>query len=153
MITRLFDNLTRLSIRFRWIVFVISLLVLVSGTYAVTTLNLELLPRIEFPQTIIVTQWQDAESAEQFLAEVTTPLENAISGVDGVVNRESTTTKSFAFIIVRNDFGENQERITSDIRDAISNVNLPEGVEITETIREKMDVPNIIEIENIFNPV
>ena len=52
------------------------------------TLNLEMLPNIEFPQTVVVAQWSDAESAEQFLEEITIPLEEAIGDVEGVVNLE-----------------------------------------------------------------
>jgi HAE1 family hydrophobic/amphiphilic exporter-1 len=115
------------------------------GIYAVTTLNMEMLPRIEFPQTIIVAQWADAESSDQFLDEITVPLEEALKEVEGVVNLESTTSRSFAFIIVRNDFGENQDRITEDLKAAAASVELPEGVEPPEILNFSLsDLPVVV---------
>ena len=145
MLTRFFDSMTRLSIRFRWVVLVLSLIILVGGIYAVTTLNMEMLPRIEFPQTIVVAQWSDAESSEQFLNEITRPLEEALGEVEGVVNLESTTSRSFAFIIVRNDFGEDQDRITEDLKAAAASVELPEGVEPPEILNFSLsDLPVVV---------
>ena len=75
MLTALFDRMTRLSLRFNWLTIAISLILMVGGGLALTQLNQELLPRIEFPQTIVIAQWGEAEDANQFLEEVTIPLE------------------------------------------------------------------------------
>ncbi|UCG24192.1 MAG: efflux RND transporter permease subunit, partial [Chloroflexota bacterium] len=145
MLTRIFDTITRLSLRFRWVDLILSLLIIAAGIYAASTLNLELLPRIEFPQTVVVAQWPDAESAEQFLDEVTIPLEEKLSEVDGVVNVESTTTRNFAFIILRNEFGLDQDRIVEDIEAATAEVTLPEGVEQPQTLNFSLsDLPVVV---------
>src|SRR6185503_6010756 len=93
MIAAFFDRITRLSLRFYWVTLALSLIIIVLGVLALGDLNQELLPRIEFPQTVIVVQWPDAESADQFLNEVTIPLEEKLSAVEGVVNVESTTSQ------------------------------------------------------------
>ncbi|MBE2196974.1 MAG: efflux RND transporter permease subunit, partial [Anaerolinea sp.] len=128
MIAAFFDRITRLSLRFRWVTVGIAVLVLAAGVWAMTQLNLELLPRIEFPQTVVVVQWPDAESSAQFLEEVTIPLEENLGpdAINGVVNVESTTNTGFAFIIVRNDFGLNQEAILREIEAAVAATALPE---------------------------
>lgn len=128
MISTFFDRITRLSLRFRWFTVGIALMILVAGVWAMTHLNLELLPRIEFPQTVVVVQWPDATSSSQFLEEVTVPLEKNLGpeSIDGVVNVESTTSTGFAFIIVRNDFGLNQETILQEIEAQIAQTDLPE---------------------------
>lgn len=67
MLTALFDRMTRLSLRFNWLTIAISLILMVGGGLALTQLNQELLPRIEFPQTIVIAQWGEAtEDANQF---------------------------------------------------------------------------------------
>jgi hypothetical protein len=129
MIAVLFDKITRLSIRFRWLVIILALLTLAAGVLAMSQLNLALLPSIEFPQTVIVVQWSEAESVNQFLEEVTIPLEESLQTVDGVVNIESTTSSGLAFIITRNEFGRNPETVLKDIEAAIVAINLPEGAE------------------------
>jgi hydrophobic/amphiphilic exporter-1 (mainly G- bacteria), HAE1 family len=129
MVASFFDRITRLSLRFRWVVIVLTLLTLVAGVIALTQLNLALLPSIEFPQTIVVVQWNGAESVDQFLDDVTIPLEDSLANVDSVVNIESTTSNGFAFIVTRNEFGVSASRVLADIQGAIDSVSLPEGVE------------------------
>ncbi len=131
MISKFFDFITRLSLRLRWVTVILSLVVMALGVWAMTQLNLELLPRIEFPQTVVVVNWADAESVDQFLNEVTIPLEEALGpeAIDGVVNVESTTSAGFAIVIVRNDFGLNQDAILQKIEDGIAIADLPETAE------------------------
>ena len=142
MLSALFDRITRGSLRFSWITIILALLLLALGVLAVGDLNQELVPRIEFPQTIVIAQWPDAEDAEQFLDEVTIPLEEAVADIDGVVNVESTTNPGFGVIIVRNEFGLNQDRIVSDIETALDEVALPEGMETPEILNFSLsDLP------------
>jgi HAE1 family hydrophobic/amphiphilic exporter-1 len=139
-----FDRITRLSLRFRWVTIAITLLALAAGVWSVTQLNLELLPRIEFPQTVVVAQWPDGENAEQFLQEITLPLEEGLTAVPGVVNVESTTNAGFAFIIVRNDFGMNQEAVLRDIEAAVDNLTLPAEAEVQILNFSLSDLPVVV---------
>lgn len=144
MLSNLFDKITALSLRFRWITIAIAMIILAAGIYSVTQLNQELLPRVEFPQTVVVVQWGDAASAEQFLEDVTIPLEEKLEGVDGVVNVESTTNSTFAFLIARYDFGLNQEQILDDINAAIASAGLPETAETQVINFSFSDLPVVI---------
>ena len=56
MLANLFDAITRLALRFRWVTIGLALVIMVAGALALSDLNQELLPRIEFPQTIIIAQ-------------------------------------------------------------------------------------------------
>ncbi len=144
MLTNFFDTITRLSVRFRWITFAFTLFILAAGFFAYRQLNQELTPAVEFPQTIVVAQWGDSDSTEQMLAEITEPLEIAMQGVEGVVNVESTTNQSLAFIIVRNEFGLNQTNIRAEIEDAIDLTNLPDEVEPDVINFSLSDLPVVI---------
>lgn len=144
MLSKLFDKITALSLRFRWITVAIAMIILAAGVYSVTQLNQELLPRVEFPQSVIVVQWGDATSAEQFLEEVTIPLEEKLQGVEGVLNVESTTNPTFAFLIARYDFGLNQERILEAINEAIADAGLPETAESQVINFSFSDLPVVI---------
>ena len=114
MVASFFDRITRLSLRFRWVVIVITLLTLAAGVVSMTQLNLALLPSLEFPQTFIVIQWSDAETVDAFLDEVTIPVEEALTDVNGVVNIESTTSSGFAFVSARYEFGVSSERVLEE---------------------------------------
>ncbi|HSH04746.1 MAG TPA: efflux RND transporter permease subunit [Anaerolineae bacterium] len=134
MLANLFDRITRTSVHWRWVTLAATFIILAAGAWSATGLNQEMLPRVEFPQTIVVAQWSDSESATQFLETITKPFEEQFAQIDGVVNVESTTNRSFAFIIVRNEFGLNQERVINDIKTIINEADLPDGMETPQTI-------------------
>ncbi|MBE2181948.1 MAG: efflux RND transporter permease subunit [Anaerolineae bacterium] len=121
-----FTRITALSLRFRWITLIIAAVISIAGVIAVTQLRQELIPSVEFPQTIILAQ-ASGMSSEQVLNIITQRLEDAISPVENVANIETSTTGAFGSVItVRNDFGLNQGRIRSDIVDALDGVWLPQ---------------------------
>lgn len=145
MLVAFFDRITRLSLRFRWMTILLAAAILAAGISAMLGLNLELLPRIEFPQTFVVAQWSETESPQQFLEQVTVPLEEKLSAVDGVVNVESTTNSGFAFIIVRNEFGLDQERVLADIKTAVTTADLPPGMETPQVLNFSLsDLPVVV---------
>jgi multidrug efflux pump subunit AcrB len=121
----LFNALTTLSLRFRAVTLLLVVLVMVFGGVAVTQLNQELLPPIEFPQTIILAQVSGMTS-DQVLNVVTSRLETALDQIEAIANLETTTTGAFgAVIIARNEFGVNQERLLDEIRTVVNGVWLP----------------------------
>jgi HAE1 family hydrophobic/amphiphilic exporter-1 len=144
MLSNLFDKITGLSLRFRWITIGIAMIIMAAGIYSMTQLNQELLPRVEFPQTVVIIQWPESESADQFLEEVTIPLEEKLQSVDGVLNVESTTNPTFAFLIARYDFGLNQERVLEDINGAIESAGLPDTAEPQVLNFSFSDLPVVI---------
>ncbi len=120
-----FTSITRLSLRFRLVTFAAIILASVLGVVAVTQLKQELLPSISLPQTVILSQVSGLTS-DQVLNVVTKRLESALTGVDEIVNLESTTTGAFGSVIIAsNDYGQNQERIESNIRTALDSVWFP----------------------------
>ena len=145
MLAAFFDRVTRLSVKYYIVTLALALVITILGVLALSDLNLELLPRIEFPQTIVVTQWSEAESAENFADEITIPLEDVLTEVDGVVNVESTTNQQFTFIIVRNEFGLSSEVILADIEAAVESVALPAGVDEPQILNFSLsDLPVVI---------
>ncbi|MBK8899580.1 MAG: efflux RND transporter permease subunit [Anaerolineaceae bacterium] len=144
MLTNFFDRITQLSLRFRWITIILTAVILGLGVYAATRLNLELLPSVEFPQTIVIAQWPDGQSSTDVLNEITIPLEEKLSVVDGVVNVESTTNNGFAVVIVRYDFGLDQDRLLADVETAVAAANLPETTETNVLNFSLSDLPVVI---------
>jgi multidrug efflux pump subunit AcrB len=120
-----FNAFTTLSLRFRAITLLLVVIVMIFGGVAVTQLNQELLPPIEFPQTIILAQ-VSGMSSDQVLNVVTSRLEAALDQVEAIANLETTTTGAFgAVIIARNEFGVNQDRLLEEIRSVVESVWLP----------------------------
>ena len=138
----LFDSITRLSLRFRWITVVLTVLLMVGGFYSFIDLNQELLPDIEFPQTFVIVR-NDGATSDQVLAMYSVPIEDGAEEVNGVVNIETISNEGFGFAIIRNEFGEDQDQIVEDIRTQLDAIPLPvrslvppEGTTPAEMINE-----------------
>ncbi|MEP7290526.1 MAG: efflux RND transporter permease subunit, partial [Chloroflexota bacterium] len=120
-----FSRLTTLALRFRVVTLALAVLVSVAGVIAITQLKQELIPSVEFPQTIILAQ-ASGMTSDQVLDVLTVRLESALDAIPEIVNVESTTTGAFgAVITARNDFGVNQVRLRDNIQDALNQVWLP----------------------------
>lgn len=133
MLEKIFDFITRGSLRFRWITILITIVVLAAGVFAVTQLKQELIPSIEFPQTVVLALNPGTEP-ETMLGEITVPLEDAVGDIEGVVNVESTTSNGVSVLIVRSEFGLDQEAIRAEIQSAVESLDYPEGMETPELL-------------------
>ena len=121
----IFTAITRFSLRFRYLTLLLAIAVLVAGGFAVTQLNQELLPPVEFPQTIVLAQ-VSGQTSEEVLAVLTERLEAQLSTIPEVVNIESTTTGAFgAVLTLLSDFGIDRDQLLADIRAGIDSVWLP----------------------------
>jgi len=122
----IFGALTTLSLRFRALTLVLSLLILGLGVVAYTNLNQELLPPVELPQTIILAQAEGLTS-DQALTLLTQRLEARLMQIDQIINLESTTSGAIGSVLIAyNNFGINQENLREDIESAIEEVWLPQ---------------------------
>ncbi len=121
-----FNLITTLALRLRALTLALVGLLLVLGIVSATSLNQELLPPVEFPQTIVLAQ-TNGMTSEQVLEVLTKRLEARLADVPEVVNLESTTTGSFGTVItVYNDFGIDPAPLRANLREAIGEVWLPQ---------------------------
>lgn len=119
-----FDRITHLSLRFRWLTLAITVGLISLGFYSYTQLNQELIPDIEFPQTIVLAQNSGATS-DQTLHMYSIPIEKGAQDVNGVVNVESSSSEGLSLLIIRNEFGLPQSTIVDDIQNKIDQIPLP----------------------------
>ncbi len=138
MIESLIDRLTRASLRIKWVTVALAIVALVAGAFALTQLNQELIPDIEFPTTIVLARNPGMEP-QDMCDEVTIPIEDALKDIEGVVNVESTTSSVFAFIQVQSEFGLDMEAFRTEIIDSIEALSYPEGMETPELLTFGMD--------------
>ncbi len=119
------DKITRLALRFRAVTIALVFVLMALGVISWTRLNQELLPPIEIPQTIILTQ-TGGMTSEQVLTIVTQPLEERLSQIDDIINIQSETQGTFgSFLTAFNDFGLDQETLRAQIQEAVQDVWLP----------------------------
>ena len=131
MIERLIDGITRASLRYKWVTIGLAVLIIVGGIWSVFLLNQELLPNIEFPQSVVLA-FNQGTDIDTMLEEVTLPIEEAVGEIEGVVNVESTTSPGVSVVIVRNEFGLDQEELRDEIRATLDGISFPEGMIIVD---------------------
>jgi HAE1 family hydrophobic/amphiphilic exporter-1 len=129
VLENLIDRLTRLSLRLSWFTVALSVAVIAAGIFALSQLGLELLPSIEFPQSVVIAINPNLD-ASSMRDEVTIPMEDAVGTVDGVANVESTTSSGFAVLIIRNEFGLDQPALRTELEAALNQVNYPAGMDV-----------------------
>jgi HAE1 family hydrophobic/amphiphilic exporter-1 len=127
------DRITRASLRFKWVTIILSIVFIVGGVFAATQLKQELLPKIEFPQSVILAM-NSGMGLEDMLDQVTIPIEEAVQDIDGVVNIESTTSNGVSVVVVLNEFGIDIEAMREEISQAVEALSFPEGMETPEML-------------------
>ena len=74
----IFSGITRLSLRFLTVSLLLALALGVFGLFAVTKLKLELIPPIEFPQTVVLSRVEGMDS-DEVLVVLTERLEESFA--------------------------------------------------------------------------
>ncbi|AGB41514.1 cation/multidrug efflux pump [Halobacteroides halobius DSM 5150] len=105
------------------------LLVLLLGTVSLTKLPVDLLPKLDLPYAVVMTNYSGA-APKQIEETVTKPIEEAIATVDNVKNIISISNPGSSLVIVEFDWGTDLNFATLDMRENISLVErmLPDDV-------------------------
>lgn len=124
----LMGAVTHLSLRKRAIVFLTAGMVALLGIYSAIQINQELFPDIDFPAVTIVTQFPGA-SPDAVAVEISEPIEEAISNVEGLQRLESTSADGISLTVAEFDFGTDMASREEEISAAVSSLTFADGVE------------------------
>src|SRR5687768_11354931 len=97
------------------------LALVVFGIFALLMLQTDEFPEVDPPVVALSIPYPGA-SPESVEREVITPLEDAISGINGVDKINSTSTDNYGVIIIEFVFEKDLQQATQDIRDKISEI-------------------------------
>ena len=133
------DAVIRLSLRYRFLVLVISLILLVYGSWLATQMPIDVFPDLDRPRVVILTECPSM-AAEEVETLVTHPIEVAILGANGVeaVRSQSTAGLNVIYIEFGWETAVPEARQTVQERLAAIAGTLPEG------IRPQMTPPSSI---------
>ncbi len=119
----------RLSLRYRMLVVVMSLAVLVYGSYLATTLPIDVFPDLDRPRVIIITECPGL-ATEEVETMVTQPIEVALLGASGVQAVRSQTTAGLNVIYIEFDWNTEIRAARQTVQERLGTLAgvLPEGV-------------------------
>ncbi|MDX8360066.1 efflux RND transporter permease subunit [Cytobacillus sp. IB215316] len=117
--------LTKFSLKNAVAVFIISFLLLFAGAYSFTTLKLDLLPDIEFPQISVEVIYPGA-SPEDMDELVTSKLEDKFKTIEGVKRVQSSSFESVAILNLEFPFNAEMDDIEAQVNNYMKETILPE---------------------------
>lgn len=120
--------LTRFSLKNPVAILILSVLLLLGGTYAFQSLKVDLLPNVDIPSITVQAVYPGA-SPQDVNEKVTTPLENALKTVDNLSKMNSQSYESISFIQLEFPIGTDMEETSRKINELIADTKLPENVE------------------------
>ncbi|PAQ14077.1 Swarming motility protein SwrC [Bacillaceae bacterium SAOS 7] len=109
-------------------VWLLTIIITVSGIYSGTRMNKEMIPDISIPYLMVMDVYPGA-TPEKVMNEVSIPLEKAIDGLEDVKSVYSNSYSNMANIQVEYEYGTDMDEANRALQSAISKVTLPEGAQ------------------------
>jgi len=109
-----------------------------AGLFALTQLGLDYFPKVDLGQIMIVTVLPGGAPAEVEKL-ITQPIEDAVSGVEGVTSVESSSGNSTSGVTVNVSSSADIEKVEADVRQAIDMIKESLPVQATDPIIMAME--------------
>ena len=99
------------------------------GGYNVLTMNRSFFPELD-PQTVIVSVMYPGASPEEMEEGVTIKIEQALRGIDGVEQINSTSSENMSTITIKGFEKADMDEVYKDVENAVNSINsFPQGAE------------------------
>src|SRR5687767_2777375 len=119
----------RFSLHYRMLIVVLSLTVMVYGTYLATELPIDVFPDLDRPRVVIITECPGL-ATEEVETLVTQPIEIALLGASGVQAVRSQTTAGLNVIYIEFDWTTDVRTARQTVQERLGTLSgvLPEGI-------------------------
>ena len=131
-------SITELCIRRPVLATVINLVIILLGLVSLQTLTIRQYPNIDSPVVTVVTRYPGA-SASIIETQVTDPIEEALSGIEGVDYISSVSRSEQSQVSVRFLLDRNPDAAASDVRDRVGRARGLLPSEVDEPIIAKVE--------------
>ena len=143
--------ITAAAISKRTVTMLAVVILLAGGVYVYNSLKVELFPDIEFPLVAVNTSYPSVDP-EGVVEDVTSPIEKAISGMDGLESVQSTSFEGNSLVLANFKFGTDMANAESNIEAAVSGLSFPVGVERPDVGRFNPDQVAVLQFSVIAEP-
>ena len=109
-------------------VWLLTIIITVSGIYSGTRMNMETIPDISIPYLMVMDVYPGA-TPEQVMEDVSMPLEKVVENLEGVKSVYSNSNSNMASIQVEYEYGEDMAEANRALKSALESVKLPEGAQ------------------------
>lgn len=123
------EKLLTYSLKNRWLVVGVGLVIMAIGYYSFTQLKIEAYPDIADTNVIVVAQYQ-GRASEEVEQQVTVPIERALQNTPNVLDRRSRTIFGLSVVQLTFKDGTDDYFARQQVMERLSSVQLPEGVSL-----------------------
>lgn len=137
-------RLAKLSLKNRSVVALVTVIIAIFGLISLGSLRQELFPSIEVPQAAVVTVYPGA-NPNVVDSQVSAPIDNALSGVDGVTETTTTSQSGLSIVRVSFEYGTSSADVKSRLTSALAGLStIPDNVEPTVISGSIDSIPVIV---------
>ena len=122
------SRLTSLSLRNRTVILLLAVLVILLGVYSARSLKQETIPSTDWPGASVIAIYPGA-SPSTVETEVAKPIEDAVKTVDNIETFNSISSSNTFQMQIEWEWGEDYDKMMSDIRSAVDSADLPQDVQ------------------------
>lgn len=138
------------SLKNKFAVWLLTIIITIAGLYSGFNMKLETIPNINTPLVTVLTVYPGA-TPEQVAEKVTVPIEKRVENLDGVSIVSSSSFQNASSIQIEYNFDKDMEKAQNEVKEALSNLEFPDGVQEPEVSRLSFSAFPIMSL-SITNP-
>ncbi|MGJ7911626.1 efflux RND transporter permease subunit [Neobacillus sp. LXY-1] len=136
-------GLVNFVLRNKLAVWLLTIIITVSGIYAGTRMNMETIPNISIPY-LMVTDVYPGATPEKVMKDVSMPIEKAVEGLDHVKAVYSNSYSNMSSIQVEYEYGIDMDEAKRELKSALDSLKLPEGAQEPTTTAISMNMMPVV---------
>lgn len=124
-------------------VWLLTIIITVSGIYSGTRMKMETIPDISIPYLMVSDVYPGA-TPEKVMNDVSMPIEQAVEGLDHVKSVYSNSYSNMASIQVEYEYGIDMDEAKRELKSVLDSLELPEGAEKPKTSAISMNMMPVV---------
>ncbi|MCH1625963.1 efflux RND transporter permease subunit [Ferdinandcohnia quinoae] len=124
-------------------VWLLTIIITVSGIYSGTRMNMETIPNISIPYLMVMDVYPGA-TPEKVMEDVSMPIEKAVENLEHVKAVYSNSYSNMASIQVEYEYGTDMDEAKRELKSALDSLNLPEGAQAPTTTAISMNMMPVV---------
>lgn len=126
------------SLKNKFAIWLLTIIVTAAGLYSGVNMKMETIPNISTPLVSIMTVYPGA-TPEQVAEKISEPIEKKVQNLDGVSVVSSSSFQNASSVQIEYNFEKDMEKAQQEVKEALSDVQFPEGVEDPSISRLSMN--------------
>ncbi len=124
-------------------VWLLTIIIIVSGIYSGTRMKTETIPNISIPYLMVMDVYPGA-TPEKVMKDVSVPIEKAVEGLDHVKAVYSNSYSNVSSIQVEYEYGIDMDEAKRELKSALESMKLPEGAQKPTTTAISMNMMPVV---------